>query len=57
MANRSIVKPEGILILEDILVSIDSWEYKVYFMVLQTKSGLGGNPLLDSRACLRTLTI
>jgi hypothetical protein len=33
LADRSTVKPEGML--EDIIVSVDSWEYPVDFMVLQ----------------------
>jgi hypothetical protein len=35
MVDRSTVKLEGML--EDIIVSIDSWEYPTNFMVLQTK--------------------
>jgi hypothetical protein len=45
-----LVKPEGML--EDIIVSIDSWEYPIYFMVLQTKSRLGGYPLILGRPWL-----
>ena len=36
LAYRSIIKPEGGL--DDLVVSIDSWKYLVYFLVLQTKS-------------------
>jgi hypothetical protein len=43
LADRSKIKPEGVL--EDIIVSLDSWEYLVDFMVLQPKSNLGGAPL------------
>lgn len=44
LADRSKVKREGVL--EDIVVSLDSWEYPVNFYVLQPKTILGGNPLI-----------
>jgi hypothetical protein len=43
MADRSRVKPKGVV--DDIIVSLDSWEYPVDFVVLQPKSNLGGHPL------------
>ena len=52
LANRSKVIPEGIL--EDIIVSLDSWEYPVDFLVLQQKSNLGGNPIILGRPWLAT---
>eukprot|EP00253_Pinus_taeda_P030398 PITA_30398 len=52
LADRSIIKPDGVL--EDILVSIDSWEYLVYFMILSPKSNLGGHPLILGRPWLAT---
>lgn len=42
--------PEGVL--EDIIVSLDSWEYRVDFLVLQPKSNLGGHPLILDRPWL-----
>jgi hypothetical protein len=45
--------PEGIL--EDITVSLDSWEYPVDFLVLQPKSNLGGHPLILGRHRLATV--
>jgi hypothetical protein len=47
LAYRSIVKPEGML--EDIIVSVDSWEYPTDFMVLKPKAKLGGYPLILGR--------
>ena len=47
LADRSKITPEGIL--EDIIVSLDSWEYPVDFIVLQPKSNLGGHPLILGR--------
>jgi len=40
LADRSVIKPNGLL--EDVCVSLDSWEYPVDFMVLTPKSNLGG---------------
>jgi hypothetical protein len=54
LAGRSI-KPEGVL--EDIIVSLDSWEYPVDFMVLQPKSNLGGHPLILERPWLATIDV
>jgi hypothetical protein len=52
LADRSKVVPEGIL--EDITVSLDSWEYPVDFLVLQPKANLGGHPLILGRPWLAT---
>eukprot|EP00253_Pinus_taeda_P017978 PITA_17978 len=50
LADRSKVVPEGIL--EDIIVSLDSWEYPVDFLILQPKTNLGGHPLILGRPWL-----
>ena len=52
LADRSKVIPEGIL--EDVVVSLDSWEYPVDFLVLQPKSNLGGHPIILGRPWLVT---
>ena len=52
LADRSKITPEGVL--EDIIVSLDSWEYPVDFIVLQPKSNLGGHPLILGRPWLAT---
>jgi hypothetical protein len=44
LTDRSTIKPEGIL--EDVVISVDSWEYPTDFMVLQPKTSLGGYPLI-----------
>ena len=44
LADRSKLKLEGIL--EDVIVSLDSWEYPTYFYVIQPKSNVGGHPLI-----------
>ena len=47
LADRSTIKPEGIL--DDLVISVDSWEYPADFLVLQPKSQLGGHPLILGR--------
>ena len=47
LADRSTIKLEGIL--DDLVISVDSWEYHVDFLVLQPKSQLGGHPLILGR--------
>ena len=42
-------------ILEDIIVSLDSWEYPIYFLVLEPKTNLGGHPLTLGRPWLATI--
>jgi hypothetical protein len=44
LVDTSIVKPVGKM--EDIVVSVDSWEYPTDFMALQSKANLGGYPLI-----------
>eukprot|EP00253_Pinus_taeda_P020244 PITA_20244 len=53
LPDGSKVIPEGIL--EDIIVSLDSWEYPVDFLVLQPKSNLGGHPIILGRPWLATV--
>jgi hypothetical protein len=52
MASRSVVKPEGIL--KDIVVTIDSWEYPTYFIILYPKKNIGGYPLILRHPWLAT---
>ena len=47
LADRSTVTPEGIM--EDVMASIDSWEYPTDFLVLQPKEKLTGYPLILGR--------
>ena len=39
LTDKSTIKTRGIL--DDLIVSVDSWEYPTYFLVLQPKSWLG----------------
>lgn len=53
LADHSIVTPKGIL--EDVMVSIESWEYLANFLVLQPKAKLTGYPLILGRPWLATV--
>lgn len=50
LPNRSIIKPDGAL--EDVSVSLDSWEYPIDFMILNPNNDLGGHPLILGRCWL-----
>eukprot|EP00253_Pinus_taeda_P029422 PITA_29422 len=52
LADCSTMTPEGIM--EDVMVSIDSWEYPVDFLVLQPKEKLTGYPLILGKPWLAT---
>ena len=47
LTDRSIVKPVGAL--DDIIVTVASWEYPVDFLVLQTKHPMGEHPVILGR--------
>eukprot|EP00253_Pinus_taeda_P016149 PITA_16149 len=44
LTDRSKIKLEGVL--DDVIISLDSWEYPVDFIVLQPKNPVGGHPLI-----------
>ena len=50
--NQSHVRPDGTI--EDVFISVYSWEYPMEFMLLQTKSNLGGYPLILGRPWFAT---
>eukprot|EP00253_Pinus_taeda_P020748 PITA_20748 len=52
LAGRSTIKPEGVI--EDLVISVESWNYPADFVVLQTKTKLGGHPLILGRPWLAT---
>eukprot|EP00253_Pinus_taeda_P008796 PITA_08796 len=52
LVDRSIIKLDGVL--EDISVSLDSWDYPMDFMILTPKSNLGGHLLILGRPWLAT---
>ena len=44
LADRSKIKAKGVL--DDVIVSLDSWEYPIDFIMLQPKIFVGGHPLI-----------
>jgi hypothetical protein len=52
LADQSTIKLEGVI--EDLSISVESWNYPVYFTVLQPKTKLGGHPLILGRPWLAT---
>jgi hypothetical protein len=52
LADRSTIKPEGVI--EDLIISVESWNYLADFVVLQPKTKLGGHPLILGRPWLAT---
>ena len=50
LADRSRIKLEGVL--DDEIVSLDSWEYPADFFVLQPNSTSGGHPVVLGRPWL-----
>eukprot|EP00253_Pinus_taeda_P003383 PITA_03383 len=53
LADCSTIKPEGVI--EDLVISVESWNYLTDFVVLQTKTTLGGHPLILGRPLLATV--
>lgn len=52
IADSSTVRPDGMV--EDIVVTLDSWEYPTDFMILSPKATLGGYPVILGRPWLAT---
>jgi len=50
LVDHSTIKPEGVI--EDLIISVESWNYIADFVVLQTKTKLGGHPLILGRPWL-----
>ena len=44
LVDRSKIEPEGVL--DDVFVSLDSWEYPIDFIVLHPKNLVGRHPLI-----------
>jgi hypothetical protein len=53
LVDRSTIRTEGVI--DDLVISVDSWEYPVDFVILQPKSRLGGHPLILGRPWLATV--
>eukprot|EP00253_Pinus_taeda_P008331 PITA_08331 len=52
LTDRSRIKPEGVL--DNVIISLDSWEYPADFIVLWPKNPVGGHPLILGRPWLAT---
>ena len=52
LANCTMVKPAGVL--DDIIVSVASWEYPANFMVIESKDPSKGHPIILGRPWLAT---
>jgi len=52
LVDRSTVTPEGVI--KDVLVSTESWEYPIEFLVLQPKTKFNWYPLILGRPWLAT---
>jgi hypothetical protein len=44
LADHSTIKPEGVI--DDLVISVDSWTYPADFVVLQPKTCLGGHSII-----------
>ena len=44
LADRSTIKPTGVL--DDITITLASWEYPVDFKIIQTKDPTKGHPII-----------
>jgi len=53
LIDRSKIKPEGVL--DGVVISLDSWEYPIDFIVLQPKNPVGGHPLILGQPWLATI--
>ena len=47
LADRSIVKPKGTL--QDMMASVDTWEYLTDFLIINPRNQLDGHPLILGR--------
>ena len=52
LADRTTIKPAGVL--DDIVVSIASWEYLVDFIIIESKDPSKGHPIILGRPWLAT---
>jgi hypothetical protein len=52
LADHSTIKPKGFI--EDLIISVETWNYRADFVVLQPKINLGGHPLILGRPWLAT---
>ncbi|XP_057830177.2 uncharacterized protein LOC131041190 [Cryptomeria japonica] len=54
LADQSTAKPEGVL--ENITITIDTWDYPIDFLVLKARRKVSGYPIILGRLWLATTT-
>lgn len=52
LSDCSIIKPKGTL--QDVMVSVDSWEYQADFLIINPRNQLDGHSLILGRPWLET---
>jgi hypothetical protein len=52
LVDKSVIGPAGSL--DDVTITLASWEYPVYFLVIHSKSSKPGHPIVLSRPWLAT---
>ncbi|XP_059067294.1 uncharacterized protein LOC131858191 [Cryptomeria japonica] len=52
LADSSTFTPDGVV--QDLIVTLDSWEYPIDFLILSPKATLGGNPVILGRPWIAT---
>ena len=53
LADKSVITPVGIL--DDIIVTLASWKYPMYFLVIHPKTSKPGHPIVIDRPWLATV--
>jgi len=53
LADQLIIKLEGTL--QDVMMSVDSWEYPTHFLIINPRNRLGGHPLILGISWLATV--
>ena len=53
LADSSTITPDGLI--EDVIVTLDSWEYPTNFLILSPKVKLAGYPIILGRPQLATI--
>eukprot|EP00253_Pinus_taeda_P024676 PITA_24676 len=53
LTDRSVIKPEGTL--QDVMVSMDTWEYLADFFIINPRNWIDGHPLILGRPWLSTV--
>ena len=55
LEDRYKINPKGVL--DDVIISLDSWEYPADLIFLQTKNPIGGHPLILDQPWIATTDV